>query len=256
MVRLLAVMAVVVGGLLAPSAPYAQARSIEIGVPPNRPMSDIEAGKPVGLIAEITDLALRRAGFEPRYISLPFARLYAQLAEQQIDGATSVFGTAERQRVAHYSTPIVIEYSILVVPKGRSFPFARPSDAAGKTIGTQTGFAYPGFDGTPGITFQPNPERANNLRLVALGRVDAAIIGSITGLQQARTMNLLDQMEPLPVAVNAIPLSIALNNRRFSAEDIARVNAALTALLAGPEFTAAAQAAGVSEFLRRYEVLP
>jgi ABC-type amino acid transport substrate-binding protein len=233
----------------------AQLRPIELAVPPNRPVVDLEGGKLTGFLGDIADQALKRAGFQPTYTAMPFGRLYPTLAARQIDGALSVFGTPERQRTAWYSTPIVTEYSVLIVPKGRSFPFARASDAGGKTIGTQTGFAYPGFDGTPGVTFQPTPDRANNLRLVALGRIDAAITGSITGLYQARGLNLLDQMEVLPVAISAITLSIALNNERFAPADFARVDEALRQLLAGPEFAASLAAAGVGDLVKRFETL-
>ncbi|MDX2104473.1 MAG: transporter substrate-binding domain-containing protein [Alphaproteobacteria bacterium] len=231
------------------------ARALELAVPPNHPVAVLEGGRLSGVLAEVADTALRQAGFQPSYVAMPFGRIYPLLAARQIDGALSVFGTPERQRTAWYSTPIVTEYSVLIVPKGRSFPFSRAADAAGKVIGTQTGFAYPGFDGTPGVIFQPTPERANNLRLVALGRVDAAITGSITGLFQARELDLMDRIDVLPVAVSAITLSIALNNERFSEADMARVNEALGQLLASRQFEAASAAAGVDGLIRRFELL-
>ncbi len=233
----------------------AQGRAIELAVPTNRPVVDFEGGKVTGFFGAIADQALKQAGFQPTYVTMPFGRIYSQLAAQQIDGALSVFGTPERRQVAWYSAPIVTEYSVLIVPRGRAFPFARASDAAGKVIGTQTGFAYPGFDGTPGVTFQPNPERVNNLRLVALGRMDAAITGSITGLYQARSLGLLDQMEALPVGIAAITLAIALSNQRFTAADMARIDAALASLLAGPEYRAALAAAGVEDLIKPYQTL-
>ena len=253
--RIFLMTAVAIALIGLPNEGRAQLRPIELAVPPNMPVADLEGGKLVGFLGEIADQALKRAGFQPTYVAMPFGRLYPTLAARQIDGAVSVFGTPERQRTAWYSTPIVTEYSVLIVPKGRGFPFSRASDASGKTIGTQTGFAYPGFDGTPGVTFQPTPDRANNLRLVALGRIDAAITGSITGLYQARGLNLLDQMEVLPVAISAITLSIALNTERFAPTDFARVDEALRQLLAGPEFASAVGAAGVDGLVKRYETL-
>jgi ABC-type amino acid transport substrate-binding protein len=233
----------------------AVARPIELAVPPNLPVVGFDGGKAVGFFGELSDQALRQAGFVPSYQPLPFARLYAQLAAKQIDGALSVLATPERARTARFSIPLVTEYSILIAPKGRTFPFQRPVDLAGKTIATQTGFTYPGIDGTPGVTLQPNAERANNLRLTALGRVDAAIVGSITGLFQARELNIADQIEALPTAIAGIELGIALNSDRFTDADLERLNAALRAVLASPSFAAALDRAGVTGLVRSFEVL-
>ncbi len=241
--------------LLLSTPGVATARPIELAVPPNLPVVGLEGGKAVGFLGTLADEALRRAGFEPTYQPLPFARLYAQLSAKQIDGALSVLATPERARTAWFSIPLVTEYSILITPKGRGFGFQRPSDLAGKTIATQTGFTYPGIDGTPGVTLQPNAERANNLRLVALGRVDAAIVGSITGLFQARELALADQIEALPTAIAGIELSIALNNDRFAQADIDRLNTALRAVLDSPSFGAALDRAGVTGLVRSFEVL-
>ena len=124
-----------------------------IGIPGNAPFTELKNGEINGVIATTAATALRAMGCEVTGKTLPFARLYKWVHAGRLDVATSVLKTPERALLAHYSIPIVTEYTVVMYARGRKAPPSTLSDLVGLRVGAQLGFRYPPLDGR-GIRLQ------------------------------------------------------------------------------------------------------
>jgi polar amino acid transport system substrate-binding protein len=142
-----------------------------------------------------------------------------------------------------------------MVPKGRTFPLQRVADLHGKKLGGQLGFTYPQLDGL-GIELILEKDYATNLRKVAAGKLDGALIGSITGPFLARRLALLDHITFLPGAIGAVPLGAAFSKSALTADDLAAFDAAIKSLQASPTWHEILAANGTAELVQEWPVIP
>lgn len=254
--RILASVALAVG-LAVASAPFADLRAqILIGVPSgNMPLSDAAGTGFTGLFPDALGAIAPKAGVEVKLEARPFARLYAELAAQQLGGAMSVLGTPQRAETANFTKPLLVEHTVLVVPKGKAFKLATYADLEGKNLGTRTGFTYPYLDTRPAIKREPGPDHLSNVRKMLAGRLDAVIIGSVTGIFSLREAGLDKDIEVMPFSLGAVTLGYAFAKNALAADKVAAFDAALAAYLASPEYKSALEKYGVADLVRDYPAL-
>ena len=208
---------------------------VVLGIPANPPLTQLDERGVSGLIAETTVLVLRRMGHSIVPRKLPFARMYKWVHNGKLDVATSVLRTEKRAQMARYTNPIISEYTVVAVPKGKAFPMGAVDDLKHRRIGAIIGFSYPGVD-DKGIMLIRETNYEKNLIMVAKGRLDGALISSIAGIHLAKVLGLQDQIEYLPVAVDAVPLGSALSKKVFSADDLERFNVLMRKLKSSEEW--------------------
>lgn len=202
-------------GVLIGSPAVARTCTVSLGIPGNPAFSTIKDGQVTGAIAEITVLALRHMGCQVKPRLLPYARMYKWIHGGKLDVATAVRKTPERAALAHYGTPIISEYRLIMVPRNGRFGLRTLTDLHDKQIGAQIGFHYPQL-----AAGQATLLRARNFEIninrVARRRLDGIAIGSITGPHMADKLALSDSVDYLPTALDTIHLGSALSTHSFS----------------------------------------
>lgn len=223
----------------------AQACEVSLGIPGNPPLSSLEQNKIKGVIAEVTVLALKQMGCRVKPRQLPYPRMYHWVHGGKIDVATSVRRTPKRAALAHYSPPIITEYTIVMVPKDQPFPLETPDDLKDKFIGALLGYQYPALTNLE-VTLQRSRNDTVNILRVARKRLDGALVGSITGERMARELELADRVEFLPKALGAVPLGTALSTEAFSTSMRAAFDAEVLKIQASKRWIAILDANKVS----------
>lgn len=225
-----------------------------VGIPEYMPFSGLRDGKPVGLIARAALRALSRIGIKTTLRDVPFSRMYRWIHSGRLDIAVSVLKSPERAAQAHYSAPIAAEYTVILVANGKRFPFRRAEDLRNRRIGAQLGFLYPGIDHVNLPLVRERDFRASIAKVVE-GKVDGALIGSVTGLYAAADMGVLDQLDTLPNASEVIPLGVAFSAQAFSPEDVAAFENAILDIKGEPVWQRILEQSGAARFIRDWPVI-
>ena len=168
--------------------------------------------------------------------------------------ATSVLKTEKRATLAHYSPPIITEFTVVMVPKGLAFSLNKPADLKGKRIGGQLGFRYPPLDGS-GVRLIRELSYEVNIRKVAERRIDGILIGSITGPYIAERLGLADQVEFLTKALGKVDLGVALSLTLFNEERLRRFNRELAKLGRSTRWNEILHDNGVSALVRPWPLI-
>lgn len=210
-------------------------------------------GAPIGVLGDTSNKLLQDMGFDAKAKKLPFARLYNEIHNGDVDVAIGVLKTDERSAMALYSAPILTEYAILAVKKGNSFTYNSLADLKGKTLGGRRGFAYPTVEAA-GIEIERANDHETNIKKVIGGRIDAAIISSIAYLSQLDQTDMRGKVELLPLAVGVVPLGIALADEKFSAEDVAKFNEKLSGHMASDAYAAVLSKYGIADYVKDWPV--
>ena len=147
------------------------------------PKAWLDNGTPRGFGIETATEVLKRAGFEVNVSLLPYARALEQVKQGGI--MTGVFRSAEGDRYFYYSDPLVYEEVVMVVLKGKDFPFASAADLKGKKIGMQVTFFY-GDEFTaalPQLVTETDGSPSTRLKKLAAGRIDVALLNISPNLE-------------------------------------------------------------------------
>jgi polar amino acid transport system substrate-binding protein len=241
------------GLALLAGTPATAAPALSLGIPGNAPLAGLDGEHVTGIVALATVAALEEMGRQVTAKRLPFKRMYHDVHSGRLDVAVSVLRTEERARQAYYSAPIVTEYTVIMVPRGRGFPFRRLADLDGKRIGAQLGFVYPGLQQTRAQLIREKNYEVN-IRKVAAGKLDGAVVGSITGPYLARELGLSDRIEFLPLAIGEVPLGAALSKSAFDESDLAAFDAAVSKFRGGAEWRKALAAKDIAQLIKAWPV--
>jgi len=88
-----------------------------------------------GYLAEITDTAFRRVGYDPEFVFVPWARALSGAIETEYDILLAAYRTEEREKVLLYSNPIGTTDVILLKLKIRDIHFSNIEDLRPYRIG-------------------------------------------------------------------------------------------------------------------------
>ncbi len=189
-----------------------------------------------GYVIEATREAFQRAGVAMTLEALPLKRAYVQ-AEAGEAWLTGIFKTPEREKLFLFSAPVGVDEVILVVLRGREFPFAKAEDLKGKRIGYQDAASYGAFFVEAQKYFQADADSNPRLRLQKLlaGRLDAAIInpGEAALVYHMKALGeSLDKVTVLPkrIAVEANHIVVARSQEAVAAPILLKIDTALKAM--------------------------
>ena len=130
----------------------------------------------------------------------------------------------------HWSRPYLDDADMLVTATRRPAP-AQLQDVAGQRIGTVSGFLYPESETALGAGFVRDdaPNLVTNLRKLASGRIDHAIVGRVTFDYLQRRGEVPLELHP-PLVIARLRTACALSPR--SSLSPAQLDAALLAMQA------------------------
>ena len=174
--------------------------------------------------------------------------MYSRVHRGKVDVATSVFATPKRRGLAHYSAPVIGEYNVIMVLKGKAFEFEKMSDLTGFRLAGRFGFRYPPVD-KAGIGMLRAKTREKNVKRIVSGQLDGATIGSIIGPYIAKELGVESKVEFLSYAINSVPLEAALNMKKFSADDLKAFNAAVAKIRAGGDWARILKENGIEKLV-------
>ncbi len=140
----------------------------------------LEDGEPRGILVDMMKYIGKEVDCDFQIKLYPWKRAYCNA----VNGKGGIIGlslTPERLQVFDYSEVMYVDELILVVQKGREFPFAKIEDLRGKTIGVNRGAKY-GSDFVKGIergifTISEDSNPVSRFKKLLLGRTDVLIIG-------------------------------------------------------------------------------
>jgi len=195
------------------------------------PFSVMDGDHATGITVEILRLAAGRAGFEPSFTELPWARCLKETEEGRFDAALD--GNPERQEYAHgrhSTTPVAIVFWVRDAAPAQTF--TSYDQFAGQSVGYTLGYNYVEAAMTAlkdQLVVAPNDEA--QVAMLTAGRVDAIIgdvvvVGAIAKRQQAP----IRALHPAAAETDYFPL---FNPTRQA--KLARIDAAVGAMIASGE---------------------
>lgn len=191
---------------------------------------------PRGFAVDVAKEVLERAGFTPKIELYPFQRAL-ELVKNNKAVLTGTFYTEERTDFLIFSEPMFHDEVILVVKKGKEFPFNGAADLAGKRIGHQDGTIYgPLFTAAMG-TFTPDTDNdpAARIKKLLSSRVDAIILNPGLGALKFHAKRAgvdVAELSVLPTPVDRPTIHMALARTPENEAKMARINKAIEELKA------------------------
>lgn len=164
-----------------------------------------EDGEAKGIVVDISKHCLNQMQVPYQIQLLPWKRAYT-MAERSEGGVIGLSISDERLALFDFSEPIFTEHIVLVVQKGREFPYQNITDLKdkliGATIGTSYGSAYDQAVANGALTIVGFNDTRSGLGMLQRDRIDAILLGSsvdIRRLAQSWPGLLPDAFTTLPV---------------------------------------------------------
>jgi ABC-type amino acid transport substrate-binding protein len=166
------------------------------------PFSYIRNGTLTGIDIDVVNEAARRIGMAVTFKTYPWARVMATVKSGFLDGGFAAFKTAEREQFCLYTDILHFEEFYLFVRKGHEFPYSDIHDLYGKTIGIDRGvFVNEEFEQAVNegkiTVHEVDDMMMRNLKILSIGRIDAAIGDLGVMLYYAKSLGLDHTIIPL-----------------------------------------------------------
>lgn len=140
-----------------------------------------EDGQAKGIVVDISKLCLSETQVPYLIKLMPWKRAYI-MAERSEGAVIGLSVSQERLALFDFSEPIFTEHVVLVVKKGREFPFEKIPDLKDKLIGASIGTSYgTEFDeavADGSMTIVGFNDTRSGLAMLLRERIDAILIGS------------------------------------------------------------------------------
>jgi ABC-type amino acid transport substrate-binding protein len=162
-----------------------------------------------GIVKDIGDAVATRMSLQAVYVSLPRKRIEEAILSGEVD-AICYASPAWYPRGLRWSSS-VIENDDLIVSSPEVPALTAVAQLRGKTIGTVLGFVYPQLDGQIGNHYLRDeaPTAAYSLRKLRQGRIDYAIVDSLTLGWEARANPAVKKLPTLVLADNHAQCALA-----------------------------------------------
>lgn len=181
------------------------------------PFVYIESGKLTGIAVDVVTELAKRAGFDVKIQTYPWARVLQQLQDGQVDGAFSVYEKEERKEFCLYTGVIHYDELRIATRSDRQFDFSGIKSLYGKTIGkgrdvyVGSEFDAAVRDGKISVS-EVNDMDMSNIKKLYAGRVDAVIGSPAAMMYYAESLKMERDIVLLPVPLRAkIPAYFVLS---------------------------------------------
>ncbi|MBF0152672.1 MAG: transporter substrate-binding domain-containing protein [Magnetococcales bacterium] len=229
-------------------------RSLLVAVP-GTVFTRLEKGAPVGVMAEVTDIILRRMGFSPVFIGMSMKEILGAIRDNQIGASSLIVMTPKNKDAVLFTDPVVDEYTTIVTRQGEGFPLNQLSDLWGRKIAGRQGYHYPMLEKDPNIQIERYRSDGEVIRNLLLHKVDLVLISTLSNIYSFRVEGVMDKLEILPIAVGIVPLRIALSPKEFSAGDLAQFNTRLQQLRGEPAWQDILARNGFADLIHTWPIL-
>lgn len=129
-----------------------------------------------GLIADIADTALRRAGYRVDLKIVPWNRALSGIETGVYDGIIGIWHNSQREQQMIYSQALVTNEVYVFRHKDRPWSYQGMADLTGKKIGVVEGYSYGDlFDHADYFMRSPSKDLHGSLAQLIKGRVDAVV---------------------------------------------------------------------------------
>lgn len=144
-------------------------------------------GEAKGIVVDISKHCLNQMRVPHQIQLLPWKRAYT-MAERSEGGVIGLSISDERLALFDFSEPIFTEHIVLVVHKGREFPYKNITDLKdkliGATIGTSYGTAYDAAVANGTLTIVGFNDTRSGLGMLQRERIDAILLGSSVDIRR------------------------------------------------------------------------
>jgi len=197
------------------------------------------SGRPQGYAIEIAAEAVRRAGYTPQVVNVPWKR--AQQMALIGRCVITAFSVTEKRKANYlFSIPMYIDRVLLWQSVDRKFSFTQFEDLIGKLIGIPVASHYSGeFDRIrPRLRLYEDMDRQASLMMLLRGRLDAAIFpGDVATVKYIAHKQGLDfsKLTPArkPISLDPNHIGVPKELIGFSSETVLKkLNASLAAMKA------------------------
>lgn len=199
-------------------------------------MAPGEPAQGEGIDIELARMALQAHGVRIDVVLVPWRRVLQMLERGEADFTTTASRLPERDGYLVYSRPYRTQASfVFYTRRGQARPIERPQDLQGREVVTTAGFYMPpelsrlGLRAAPAVRDMPTA-----LKMVAAGRVDAALVGGIGGPWAVAQLGLSGELQPQPLVIhNQNATHMAFSKRKHEQGPwVMRMNEGLQRLLA------------------------
>lgn len=161
------------------------------------PFQWAEDGKVIGVDADIIREVFKRLGMTPDFKIMPWTRGLRSVKAGIVDALPAALKNEERETFLFYpSEPIHIQKNVVMVKKGAGMNINSLSDLKGKAVGVVRGFSYGAeFDSITGLDKTVCKDQQELVRILAAGRIDAAMGSEMPLMYNARQIGLQDSVE-------------------------------------------------------------
>ncbi|MCP4763455.1 MAG: transporter substrate-binding domain-containing protein [archaeon] len=179
-----------------------------------------------GPVIDLTTSIFSELGIEIQTVPLPWIRALKKLEDGSLDMILTIFHTEERAKIMDFTSSYVIVPTVIVVAKGKGFPFAKPNDLIGlsglKQRGASLGKEFEKITHKLKL-YEVNTE-TQIVRMLNIGRADYAVGSKYVILISAKRIGFQDKIEILPKPVTSRDLRMAFSKKSKFLKYLPQVN--------------------------------
>jgi ABC-type amino acid transport substrate-binding protein len=235
-------------------AAWAQDKPTFVAVPGNV-FATLDKGVPHGIFLQTMDAVLRQMGKTPTYVTIPTSIALQSLASGKVDVGTVVVPSAKEPINGWLSDPILKEYSVVAVLRGKGFPLQKVADLHGKRLGARQGYQYPILEQSADVHIQRFRSDGEMIRALLFGDVDAILIAAMSDINSLRTEGMISKLDILPVAVGVVPLVAVFSAKTFSDTELDDFNAKVGEFKSSPAWQEILNQNGFADLARDWPLI-
>ncbi|MTI45733.1 polar amino acid transport system substrate-binding protein [Roseibium hamelinense] len=209
-----------------------------------RPYQIVEGNMTTGMDFEVAETVLSKMGCSLKVDVLPWARHLKGLEDGDVDIASPVSKTAEREAFATFSSPYLNSTEVLFVPAADKDAYAdlKAFFASGKKLGVIREYAYGGDYAALSEEFPDQIEvtdsAESNFKKLASGRIGATLGDLYVMSAENKAAGTDDAVVASDVVVSEYPLYYMFSKKSVPAEFVDAFSAQLTEIQENGEFEA------------------
>lgn len=215
--------------------------------------ANFQQGRPSGLFAEVASMVMSDMGLQSGFISMPADAALKALEEKRLDVATVILKTPRIAEKFRFSDPVLTDYQVVVVRRGKGFALKSVADLRGKRIGLRKGYRYDLLNDEAPFSRQAYNSDGEMIRDLLQGELDAILLSGISDVFALRSEGIMSQLEILGASVGKIPMMLAFSKSRFSEEDVKKFNQYLSQMVASGSWREIMERNGMGDLI---EALP
>ncbi len=204
---------------------------LTVSAPPSIWVNKVET-KLEGPVIDLVTGIFSELGVEVRTKPLPWKRAVILMEKGELDMILTIFYTKERAKSMKFTVPFVDVPTVVLVAKGKTFPFAKLSDLIGltglKQRGASLGDEYEKI--APQLDITEINTESQIIKMLQKGRADYAIGSKYVLLISAKRIGYQDKIEVLPKPITSRDLRMAFSKKSKFVNYLPQINEKLLQL--------------------------